>query len=148
MFKTGTLVGAGRWPNQLEHPNHWDKPLAGHVIDFCDARAWANTIYFPSDNPHPGEVMGMALKLKEQGLLEGLTPVYWDFVTHQRVTWEKTSSLRLYEEDVSLWRACKELRLDELKHPRRRRRRDIGEFLPDNMQHLALQKLPPVQYRH
>jgi hypothetical protein len=148
MYKVGTLVGAGRWPNQREHPNHWEKPLAGQVIDFCDARGWANSIYFPTDNPHPGDVMSMALKLQEQGALEGLTPVYWDFVSHHRVTWEKTSALRPYEEDVSLWRACKELRLDEIKHPRRRRRREIGEFLPDNMQHLALQQLPPVQYRH
>ena len=117
MLKPGMLVGAGRWPNRTEHPNLWEKPLSGRVIDYCDIRAWANSIHFPTDNPHAGEVMGTALKLKEQGALDGLVPVCWDFGTHQRVTWEKQSALRPYEEDVSLWRACKELRLDEIQHP-------------------------------
>jgi hypothetical protein len=146
MFKVGTVVGAGRWPNQTAHPDLWQKPIAGQVIDFCDVRAWANSIYFPTDNPHPGEVMGLALKLQEQGVLDGLTPVYWDFDGHQRVMWEKTSQLRSYTDDVSLWRAAKALRLDEIRHPRRRKRRDIGEFLPEDMQHLALQHL--VRVRH
>lgn len=144
MLKVGMLVGAGRWPNQMTHPDLWQKPIAGHVLEFCDVRAWANSIYFPTDNPHVGEVMGLALKLRDQGLLKELTPVYWDFITHQRVMWEKTTSLRPYAEDVSLWRACKALRLDEIKHPRRRKRREIGEFLPDEMQHLAMQQLIPA----
>ena len=144
MFKVGSLVGAGRWPNQHAHPDLWHRPIAGQVIDFCDVRAWANSIYFPSDNPHAGDVMGLALKLREQGVLEGLTPVYWDFLTHQRVMWEKTSALRSYADDLSLWRACKALRLDEIQHPRRRKRRDIGEFLPDHMQHLAMRQLVHV----
>jgi hypothetical protein len=141
MLKVGSVVGAGRWPNQKAHPDQWHKPISGQVIDFCDVRAWANSIYFPMDNPHAGDVMGLALKLQEQGVLEGLTPVCWDFLTHKQVMWEKTSSLRSYAEDLSLWRACKALRLDEIQHPRRRRRRDIGEFLPDNLQHLAMQPL-------
>lgn len=141
MFKIGTLVGAGRWLNQTAHPDLWQKPLAGKVIDFCDVRAWANSIYFPTDNPHAGQVMGLALKLQEQGVLQGLTPVSWDFVTHQRVMWEKTSLLRPYADDLALWRAAKALRLDEIEHPRRRKRRDIGEFLPEELQHLALRHL-------
>lgn len=141
MLKVGTLVGAGRWPNQSAYPDLWEKPLAGKVLDFCDIRAWANSIYFPTDNPHPGEVMTLALKLREQGVLEGVTPVHWDLHSHQKVTWEKTSSLRPYAEDVALWKAAKALRMDEIEHPRRRKRRDIGEFLPHDMQHLALQRL-------
>lgn len=144
MFKPGTLVGAGRWPNKAAHPDQWPKPLSGMVLDFCDVRAWANSVYFPIDNPHAGDVMGLALKLREQGTLDGLTPVYWDFITHQRVLWEKTTQLRPYAEDISLWRACKALRLDEIQHPRRRKPREIGEFLPADMQHLAMQKLIPV----
>ena len=141
MFKVGTLVGGGRWPNQSLHPDLWQKPVSGQVIDFCDTRAWANSVYFPVDNPHAGDVMGLALKLKGQGMLEGLTPVLWDFVSHRRMTWEKTVTLRSYEEDVSLWRACKAQRLDELRHPRRRKRRGIGEFLPEELQHLAMKHL-------
>lgn len=138
MFKTGTWVGAGRWPNKNAHPDHWHKPVRGQVVDFCDVRAWANTIHFPEDNPHAGDVMGLALKLRSEGKLEGLTPVMWDFITHRRVYWEKTAELRAYEDDVVLWRAAKALRLDEIQHPRRRKRRDIREFLPEQQQHLAL----------
>jgi len=132
MFKTGTLVGAGRWPNQTAHPNQWHKPLRGQVIDFCDVRAWANSIHFPEDTPHAGEVMGAALKLREEGKLNGLTPVLWDFGTHWRVLWEKDAALRTYEDDVVLWRAARALRLDEIEHPRRRKPRDIREFLPQH----------------
>ncbi|GAB3554065.1 hypothetical protein GCM10027343_41690 [Noviherbaspirillum agri] len=138
MFKTGTWVGAGRWPNQNAHPNHWQKPIRGQVLDFCDVRAWANSIHFPEDNPHAGDVMGHALRLRAEGALEGLTPVCWDFITHRRVTWEKTSALRTYEDDVLIWRAARALRLDEIEHPRRRKPRDIREFLPEQQKHLAL----------
>jgi len=138
MFRTGTWVGSGRWPNQHAHPNQWQKPLRGQVIDFCDVRAWANSIYFPEDSPHAGDVMGVALRLKAEGKLDGLTPVFWDFLTHRRVTWERTDGLRAYEDDVMLWRAARALRLDEIEHPRRRKPRDIREFLPEQQRHLSL----------
>jgi hypothetical protein len=82
--------------------------------------------------------MGVALKLRAEGRLDGLTPVYWDFETHRRVLWEKTASLRPYEDDVLLWKAAKALRLDEIEHPRRRKPRDIREFLPEQQRHLVL----------
>lgn len=137
MFKTGTMVGAGRWPNQSAHPDFWQKPLSGQVLEFCDVRAWANSVHFPEDAPHAGDVMGVALKLRAQGALNGLAPVFWDFGTHRRVLWERESALRPYEEDVVLWRAAKALRLDELRHPRRRKPRDLREFLPQQQHHLA-----------
>lgn len=136
MFKTGTWVGAGRWPDQGLHPDYWHKPLRGQVIDFCDVRAWANSIHFPEDVPHAGDVMGLALEMRANGRLEGLTPVLWDFLTHRRVLWERTAGLRPYDEDVLLWRAAKALRLDEIQHPRRRKPRDIREFIPDQQKHL------------
>jgi hypothetical protein len=52
--------------------------------------------------------------------------------------WEKTTALHPYEDDVLLWKAAKALRLDELDHPRRRKPRDIREFLPQQQRHLAL----------
>lgn len=58
MFKVGTFVGAKRWPNHASHPDAWGKPIGGKVLEFCDIRAWANTIQFPMDNPPPGDVMG------------------------------------------------------------------------------------------
>lgn len=138
MFKTGTWVGAGRWPNQNAHPDQWHKPVRGQVLDFYDVRAWANSIYFPEDVPHAGAVMGLALKLQAEGKLEGLTPVCWDFITHRRVLWEKTSALRSYEDDVLIWRAARALRRDEIEHPRRRKPRDIREFLPEQQRSLVL----------
>lgn len=138
MLKTGAWVGAGRWPNQRAYPDHWSKPIRGQVLDFCDVRAWANSIYFPEDVPNAGDVMGVALKLRAEGKLDGLTPVGWDFITHWRVLWEKTAVLRPYEDDVLLWKAARALRRDEIEHPRRRKRRDIREFLPEQQRHLAL----------
>ena len=85
--------------------------------------------------------MSLALKLKQQGVLDGRIPVSWDYSTHQRVSWEKASALRPYADDLALWRAAKALRLDELEHPKRRKRREIGEFLPQDLQHLAMRHL-------
>jgi hypothetical protein len=138
LFKPGAVVGAGRWPDRHAHPDQWHKPLRGQVLDFCDVRAWANSMHFPEDVPHAGAVMGLALRLQEEGALEGLTPVLWDFITHRRVLWERTERLRAYEDDVLLWRAAKAMRLDEIEHPRRRKPRDIREFLPEQQRHLAL----------
>ncbi|RJF96225.1 hypothetical protein [Noviherbaspirillum saxi] len=138
MFKPGTWVGAGRWPNQSAHPDLWPKPLRGQVIDFCDVRAWANSIQFPEDVPHAGDVMTVALRMKAQGALNGLIPVCWDYVTHRRVLWEKTAALRSYEDDMLLWKAARAMRADEIQHPRRRKPRDIREFLPQQQKHLAL----------
>lgn len=138
MVKTGAWVGAERWPNRHTHPNQWSKPIRGQILDFCDVRAWANSIYFPEDVPDVGDVMGMALKLKAEGKLDGLTPVCWDFITHRRVLWEKTAALRPYEDDVLLWKAARAMRLDQIEHPRRRKPRDIREFLPELQRHLVL----------
>ena len=138
MLKVGSWVGAGRWPNRNAHPDHWSKPVRGQVLDFCDVRAWANSIHFPEDVPHAGDVMGVALKLQTEGRLNGLTPVCWEFDTHRRVLWEKTSGLRPYEDDVLLWKAARALRRDEIEHPRRRKPRDIREFLPEQQKHLVL----------
>jgi hypothetical protein len=58
------------------------------------------------------------------------------------VYWERNETLRLFDEEMSLWRAAKALRLDEIEHPRRRRERRLAEFLPPEMQHLATRQLP------
>ncbi len=137
MFKTGTLVGASRWPNRDAHPDFWHKPLSGQVLDFCDVRAWANSIHFPEDNPHPGAVMSTALRLREEGMLDGLVPVLWEAGGQRRVMWERESAVRPYEEDVVLWKAARAMRLDELRHPRRRKRRELRDFLPPPQRGLA-----------
>lgn len=137
MFKTGSPVGAGRWPDQHTHPDFWPRPLRGQILDFCDVRAWANSLYFPEDNPHAGDVMGVALKLRAEGVLDGVLPVLWDFGTHQRVFWEKEARLHPYDEDLVLWRAARALRLDELRHPRRRKRRSLRDFLPAGQRDLG-----------
>lgn len=137
MFKTGSWVGAGRWPKQDAHPDVWPKPLRGQVLDFCDVRAWANSPYFPEDNPHAGDVMGTALKLRGAGALDGVLPVLWDFGTHQRVLWEKEAVLRTYDQDLVFWRAARALRLDTLRHPRRRKPRSLRDFLPEPQRDLG-----------
>lgn len=46
-MKPGTQVGAERWPYDHAHPDCWQRPLAGEVLEVTDPRAWANTIAFP-----------------------------------------------------------------------------------------------------
>lgn len=125
-----------RWPRVKENPVYWGLPIGGQVLDILDVRAWANTIHFPADNPDPAEVARFAIKAKSDGLLDGIVPVLWKFDNQGRVYWERAASLLLYEDDKILWKAAKEKRLDELQHPKRRKARQLGEYLDEEHHHL------------
>ena len=41
------------------------------------------------------------------------------------------------DEAIALWKAAKAMKWDQLLHPRRKKSRNIAEFLPATLQHLA-----------
>jgi len=103
-MKTGTRVGAGRWPNSASHPDTWERPLGGTVLEMDDPRAWAGTIAFSTETPDPDAVACHVQWCKSQGLLDGKIPVLWDF---GKVFWESTDSLVPYIEDCARWRVAR-----------------------------------------
>jgi hypothetical protein len=138
MFRPGSWVGAGRWSNSAAHPDQWGRPIGGQVVAADSPAAWANTPEFPVSNPDGAQVMNHITELRKQGKLEGAIPILWDLGNGIRVIkWEKVSSLRPYGDEMILYKARKLMRLDELAHPRREKKRPLASFLPEPHKHLA-----------
>ena len=138
MFRPGMWVGAGRWANQSSHPDLWGKPLGGQIVSTDSPAAWANTPEFPVRNPDSAQVIIHISELRKQGKLEGAVPVLWDYGDgHRVIKWEKETCLRPYGDEMHLYKARKLMRLDELAHPRREKRRPLASFLPEPLKHLA-----------
>ncbi len=138
MLRTGSWVGAERWPNRTAHPDQWGRPIGGQVLDPESTIAWANTPEFPVSRPPGAEVMNHVMAMRKLGKLSDAVPVMWDYGNGTRVIkWELISRLRPYKDDVQLWKAAQAMRRDELAHPRRQRTRTIAEFLPEALKHLA-----------
>lgn len=97
----GSLVGARRWPYSSAHPDCWGKPWSGQVLAADDPRVWAGSIAFPTDTPDPAAVS--AHVKRHAYLLSGDVPVLWSFADHQKVYWERRTSLTSYEADVEAW---------------------------------------------
>ena len=136
-FRVGSWVGASRWPNRAAMPDLWGRPIGGQVMDVMAPQAWANTPLFPTGQPDGALVMNHVLDLRKEGLLEGVVPVMWDFQGSRQIKWEMVEKLRPYSDDIHLWNATRAMRRDELAHPRRRKPREITEFLPQALQYLA-----------
>lgn len=102
-MQVGTLVGARRWANRHAHPDCWVRPWQGVVISKYDPKAWANTIAFPTASPDVEAVKQHVDKCIKRGDLMDVIPVLWNFGDHTKVHWEKSKSLRTYDEDFAEW---------------------------------------------
>lgn len=140
MFRPGMWVGAGRWPNSAAHPDQWGKLLGGQVVAADSPAAWAYTPEFPVPNPDGAQVMNHIAAMRKEGKLLDAIPVLWDHDGYRVMRWERASSLRPYADDLHLYRAKKLMRLDELSHPRREKKRPLASFLPEPLKHLAPQE--------
>jgi hypothetical protein len=98
--KVGDVVGAKRWPYHGQHPETWQKPVAGEVLARDDVRAWVGTIAFPG-TPDPSAVTEHVAVYAN--VLSSKVPVLWDFGEYRKVYWELTCCLRPYAEDVESW---------------------------------------------
>lgn len=137
-FRTGEWVGSGYWANRASHPDFWGRPLLGRVLDPCDGRVWAHSFEFPEATPDLARVMSLVLRYQGEGRLEGKVPVEWHFKEYQRlIRWASVNELRSAKDEHVYWQALKQQRLDELKHPRRRTKRPLKEFLPKDFLHLV-----------
>ncbi|AET95509.1 hypothetical protein BYI23_E003480 (plasmid) [Burkholderia sp. YI23] len=137
MFRAGEWVGAGKWANRESHPSAWGRPFLGCVLDPADFRAWANSFEFPESQPDLGQIMSLVIRLKAENKLADRVPVEWNFNNVRIVKWELISKLRTAKEEHALWNAMKLQRIDELNHPRRRKKRPLADFLSDGFTHLV-----------
>ena len=66
---TGVEVGCRyRWPQDGSHPNCWQPPLKGVVLEQSDPRAWMGTLAFPCrDGALPDAEKVKAMELPPEG---------------------------------------------------------------------------------
>lgn len=123
MVEVGTLVGAGRWPFAHAHPDCWNQPWSGTVLDVLDPQVWKGTIAFPGKRaPSREKVRAHVEWCRNQGLLGGdEIPVLWHFdgKTGPRVYWEKVEKVVPYAEDLASWAAARELARAQWDEPRK-----------------------------
>jgi hypothetical protein len=116
MFKAGDKVGMRRWPYSHGHPDTWEQPHKGIVLDIKDQRAWKTKSgkTFPYTDAHgcnlsagrmtatKEEINFAYQRLVLQGDLDPNkeVPVLWSF---GYVYWEKIEKLLPYKEDYEAW---------------------------------------------
>ena len=98
----GTKVGAGRWPYSGSHPDCWERPVLGVVLDKRSTSAWRNTVAF-GKVVTKSEVNAHVDQCEARGLLLGVVPVAWTFNGKKCIHWERLSSLRSPAQDLAEW---------------------------------------------
>ena len=163
--KPGDLVGAGRWPLSGAHPDLWESPHSGRVLERNDPRAWANTLAFPHHEPSQEEVDAhlarLALRKQAENLgwmkrsetaePEGTLPVAWEFASG-KVYWEPAARLRPFDEDLEAWEiARKKARLGSRGVVRTMskpvaQRREIKRYIARGQAHVSSSSAKSVNY--
>src|SRR5437879_918343 len=72
-----------RWPYDGSHPDYWQPPLKGVVLDQTDPRAWQGTLAFPCRDgalPDADKVKAHVQRCHGEGLLNDKVPVLYQRV--------------------------------------------------------------------
>lgn len=113
----GTEVGCEyRWPFHANHPDCWQPPIRGVVLNLDDPRAWCNSLAFPRNPPTQEECTAHVQKCLAQGLLNESVPVLWSWGSEKGIQWDR--KLRPYAEELAAWEAARTAALggNVLKH--------------------------------
>jgi hypothetical protein len=110
-FQPGDVVGSKRWPYQAAHPDCWQKPLQGVVLQQDDPRVWAGSFAFPVAKPNRAKVKAHVARCRAEGLLREI-PVLWTCPRRDgvelKVWWESPEGLRSYEDDCAEWETARD----------------------------------------
>jgi hypothetical protein len=112
-MKTGTIVGCRhRWPNKHLHPDDWTPPWKGEVLAVNDVRAWKDTMSFSKilhpQGPSQEQVNEKIQKITKHGKLDGVPILYTRDNGSQFISWERTSSLAPYADELAEWNRQRE----------------------------------------
>lgn len=113
MNTTQTLAGLEvgcryRWPYDGCHPDCWQPPLKGVVLDQTDPRAWKGTLAFPCRDgalPDADKVTAHVHRCHGEGLLNDKVPVLYQGVDAGEpfIQWDDLDKLLPYADMRAEW---------------------------------------------
>jgi len=124
-MKPGDEVGMKRWPYYSCHPDAWETPRKGILLDVKDPRAWATKRStgetFPWNDSGLSRLCAGCPVAKQEdvdfayprlvlaGNLDPNTtvPVLWKFGCVEAVYWEKLEKLVPYADDLAEWQEAR-----------------------------------------
>jgi len=119
-----------RWPYDGCHPDCWQPPLKGVVLNQTDPRAWKGTLAFPCRDgalPDSEEVKAHVLRCHGEGLLNDKVPVLYQGVdaTGPFVQWDDLDSLLPYADIMSEWEKVKAKKRTAIERQRREQIKEV-----------------------
>lgn len=119
-----------RWPNDGCHPDCWQPPLKGVVLDQADPRAWKGSLAFPCRDgalPDAYKVKAHVERCHDEGLLTDKVPVLYLGVdaTGPFIQWDDINALLPYGEMLAVWEKA---RAEKLRANEQQRREQIKEL--------------------
>jgi hypothetical protein len=128
---TGTEVGCRyRWPYDGCHPDCWQPPLKGVVLEQADPQAWKGSLAFPcrdGDLPNADKVKAHVEWCHGQGLLTDKVPVLYQGVdaTGPFIQWDDLDSLLLYADMLAEWQKARAEKLQAIEEQRQTQIKDL-----------------------
>lgn len=122
---TGVEVGCRyRWPQDGCHPDCWQQPLKGVVLDQANPRAWQGSLAFPCRDgalPDPDRVKAHVVWCHGEGLLNDKVPVLYESVDAAGpfVQWDDLDQLLPYAEMLAVWETARAEKLNAIEKQRR-----------------------------
>lgn len=128
-MKPGDVVGARCWPAFGNHPDCWQKPRQGVVLDIEDPRAWSETLAFPEKAPQAEAVRRHVAWCRANipGAFQSV-PVLWDYGHSMSACWCRTDSLRPYADDYLDWLTTRDREYNRVTSFRRESQADREVF--------------------
>ena len=125
LLLTGVKVGCRcRWPQDGSHPDCWQPPLKGVVLDQTDPRAWQGSLAFPCRDgalPDAEKVKAHVQWCHGEGLLNDKVPVLYEGVDASGpfLQWDSLDQLLPHAEMVAEWEKAKAEKLNAIGKQRR-----------------------------
>ena len=131
MTLTGVEVGCRyRWPQNGCHPDCWQPPLKGVVLEQIDPRAWKGSLAFPCRDgalPDADMVKAHVVWCHGEGLLNDKVPVLYEGVDAEGpfVQWDDIDTLLPYAEMVAEWETARTGKLNAIVQQRREQIKEL-----------------------
>jgi len=119
-----------RWPQDGSHPDCWQPPLKGVVLEQADPRAWMGTLAFPCQDgalPDAEKVKAHVLWCHGEGLLNDKVPVLYESVDASEpfLQWDDLNQLLPYAEMLAEWETAKAGKLNSIEQQRREQIKEL-----------------------
>lgn len=128
---TGMEVGSRyRWPFDGCHPDCWQPPLKGVVLEQTDPRAWEGTLAFPCRDgalPHADKVKAHVQRCHDEGLLRDKMPVLYQGVDASGpfIQWDSIDALLPYGDMLAEWEKARAEKRDAIERQRREQIKEL-----------------------